>query len=126
VGTHGGVIPVNPKKSPILTAYRVEFKPALFKQSVAAAAAAAVRFGWLRTLTGNIFLGAALEVGFVPAAAFQTEAGRRNFFDQLGFAARRAMNQRLVAELLQGFVFMPAGLALIFVNWHGIAPVKKQ
>jgi hypothetical protein len=28
VRTHGGVVPVNPKKSPILTAYHAEFKPA--------------------------------------------------------------------------------------------------
>ena len=69
-------------------------------------------------LAGDILFAAALEVGFVPAAAFQAETRGGNFLFQFGLVAGRTNYQGFRTEFLQGFMFVTTGVALVFVNRH--------
>src|SRR5512143_3934485 len=62
---------------------------------------------------------AALEVGRVPAAALQLEAGRGDALDEPVGLARRAGGERRVADLLQRLELVAAGRAPVFVDRHG-------
>jgi len=74
---------------------------------------------------GHIALAAGFEVGFVPTATRKAEAGGRNLFLQLGLATFRAIGQRRIAELLQGFQAVTTITTLILINRH-TAPSKAK
>lgn len=75
--------------------------------------------GWSTVILGDIFLVAFLEIGFVPAAALEPEPDRRNQLLQFWLAATRAVAQFGIAEFLQYFQFVVAGLTTVLVNRHG-------
>src|SRR6185312_1717973 len=72
----------------------------------------------------QVLLLAGFEVRLVPAAAFQTEGWRRHEFLQPGFAAFRTLLQWCVADFLQDFQLVAAGLALILIYRHGLVSRK--
>jgi len=94
--------------------------------ATAAAAAGAATAGGVATFAGDVFLVAAFEVGFVPAATFQAKAGRGDFLFQLGFVTGRADHQRLRTQFLQGFMFVTASIALVFVDRHELLPKNRN
>src|SRR6185436_20166297 len=61
---------------------------------------------------------AALEVGGVPAAAFQLKAGCAKQLGIGALAAGRALRQRRLGDLLQVLLLVAAMAAAIFVNRH--------
>src|SRR4030095_6100658 len=67
---------------------------------------------------GEIASVAALEVGLVPAAALQPEAGRRDALAQRRLTARWAVLQRGLAQLLQRIQRVAAGFAFVLVDRH--------
>ena len=64
------------------------------------------------------------EIGLVPAAALKTETRCRNQAAQCGRTALGAMAQWLIAHALEFLQFVVTVNASIFVNGHGITPVK--
>ena len=68
---------------------------------------------------GQVLLGAGLEIGFVPAGAAEAEARHGQHLLQLWCLARRAVDQRRSADLLNGFQLMTTGSTLIVVHRHG-------
>ena len=60
-----------------------------------------------------------LEVRFVPAAPLQPETGCGHELLQRRLTAGRAVDERIVAHLLQRIEFVAAGLAAVLVNRHG-------
>ncbi|MNZ34097.1 hypothetical protein D3C78_514670 [compost metagenome] len=66
----------------------------------------------------QVLLRTGLEVGLVPAATTQAEAGGRKHLLQFGSIAGRAIDQRGVAELLDLLQMVIAGSALVFVYRH--------
>src|SRR3546814_9560621 len=57
---------------------------------------------------------------FVPAAATQAKAGRRNLLDQLRLAAFRTDGFRRIGNLVQDFAVGATGRAVVVVNGHHI------
>ena len=75
---------------------------------------------------GQVLLRAGLEVGLVPAATAQAKAWHGQHLFQLGCPASRAIDQRRVADLLNGFQLMTTGSALIIVHGHGMSRRSRQ
>src|SRR5471030_285714 len=69
---------------------------------------------------GQILLGTGLEVGFVPAGATEAETRHGQHLLELWCLARRAVDQRCCADLLNGFQLMTTGSTLIVVHRHGV------
>src|SRR4051812_31805380 len=77
-----------------------------------------VRLG-LRLVFGLLFRrlrALVLEIGGVPAAAFQLEAGGAEELVEGRLAAHRALGERRLAHPLQKLLLVAAGLAAIFVD----------
>src|SRR5687767_5233780 len=75
----------------------------------------------LRLFFGLLFSGLAglvLEVGRVPAAAFELKAGGAEKLLERGLAADRAVRERRLARPLQKLLLVAAGLAAIFIDRH--------
>jgi hypothetical protein len=68
---------------------------------------------------GQILLGTGLEVGFIPAGATEAETRHGQHLLELWRLARRAVDQRCCADLLNGFQLMTTGSTLIVVHRHG-------
>src|SRR5690348_16992445 len=62
-----------------------------------------------------------LEVGRVPAAALQLEAGRGDHLREARLAALRADGERRIAHLLQELLLVAAALAAVLVDRHGLS-----
>src|SRR6187401_3355880 len=60
----------------------------------------------------------ALEIGGVPAASLQLEAGRGEHLRERGLAARGAHGQRRIAHLLQELLLVTATRATVLVDRH--------
>ena len=58
---------------------------------------------------GQVFLRTGLEVGFVPTGAAEAETRHGQHLFQLWCLARRAVDQRCCADLLNGFQLMTTG-----------------
>ena len=69
-------------------------------------------------LTSKLLLLAGLEIRLIPAAALQAEAGSRHQLAQLRLIAVRAPGQGLGLDTLQSLQMMPAGAAMVFIDWH--------
>ena len=67
----------------------------------------------------QILLRACFEVSLVPAGTAEAEPGHGEHFFQFRRLAGRAVDQRLGADLLNGFQLMTAGSTLIVVHRHG-------
>src|SRR3984885_12153856 len=67
----------------------------------------------------QVLLLAGLEVSLVPAAALEAESRRRKELLQPGFAAFGPLPKWSVADLLQVFQLVAAGLTLILIYRHG-------
>src|SRR5690349_22243412 len=67
----------------------------------------------------DVALVAGLEVGLVPAAAAQAEAGSRHLLGQLGLATFRALLRRRIRDLVHDLGLVTAGFADVLVNRHG-------
>ena len=65
--------------------------PDLFTARTAACTAGMARRGRLLAALGHVLLAAALEVGFIPATALETKAGRRDQLLEGGLTARRTV-----------------------------------
>ena len=74
----------------------------------------------------QIALAVFFEVGLVPSTALETESRRRDQAAQLGFAAFRAVRQGRITHALDFFKFVLAGTASVFVDGHGVTPVKTS
>src|SRR5690606_36672891 len=61
---------------------------------------------------------ARLEIGFVPAAAFEAERGRGHESLQRRRATTRTLEQRIVADLLQRLELMSARLTTVLIERH--------
>src|SRR6516164_5074281 len=83
----------------------------------------AVRLGFLflRAMEIAPVLLVRLEVGLVPAAAFQAEHRYRDELLQSALAAGRAAGERRIADLLHDLGVVLAGLALVFVEGHELS-----
>src|SRR5262249_53055189 len=70
-----------------------------------------------------------LEVGGVPAASLELEAGGAQKLLKSRLAAHRALGERRFVHPLQELLLVPAGLTAIFVDRHGsdyIADFRKE
>src|SRR5215831_17627530 len=76
------------------------------------------RFGVAVALRGFGLAARALEIGGVPAAALELEAGGRQKLAQARLAAGRAIGERRIGQFLQRFELLPAGVAAVFVDRH--------
>src|SRR6187401_218099 len=65
----------------------------------------------------------ALEIGGVPAASLQLEAGRGEHLREVGLAAGGAGREGGVAHLLQEFLLVAAARAAILVDRHSSSPM---
>ena len=68
----------------------------------------------------QILLRTCFEVSLVPAGTAEAEPGHGEHFFQFRRLAGRAVDQRLSADLLNGFQLMTAGSTLIVVHGHGV------
>ena len=66
----------------------------------------------------KVLFRAGFKVGLIPAAAFQAKTRHGQQLFQLGRLAGRTVDQRRIAELLNGFHLVTAGSALVIVNRH--------
>src|SRR5687768_15050765 len=69
-------------------------------------------------LAGGRFRALVLEVGHIPAAAFQLEAGGADELLERRFAALRTLGAERIAHFLQIFSLETARFASVFVNRH--------
>ena len=91
-----------------------------------AAGTASCRCGFLlfRLLVGGSRF-AALEIGGIPAAAGQLEAGRGNLAGECFLAAFRAGGDIRLADLAHDFLLAAAARALVIVDRHINIPTEK-
>ena len=68
---------------------------------------------------GQVLLGTGLEIGFVPTRAAEAEARHGQQLFKLWRLTDRAVDQRCIADLLNGFQLMTTGSTLIIVHRHG-------
>src|SRR5882672_5354484 len=68
---------------------------------------------------GGLLGAAALEVGGIPARAFQLETRRAQLLAVFGLAACGADGERRIGHLLQVLVLVAADRATVFVDRHG-------
>ena len=68
---------------------------------------------------GQVLLGTGLEIGLVPAGAAEAEAWHGQHLLKLWRLACRAVDQRCIADLLNGFQLMTTGSTLVIVHRHG-------
>ena len=115
--------------APFGSAVKSGARPATAAATAMSAARSSTRRAAGRTATGvflgDIALAARFEVGFVPTAARKAETGSRNLFLQLRLTTFRAIGQRWIAELLQGFQAVTTITTLILINRH-TAPSKAN
>ena len=71
------------------------------------------------------FLAAVLEVGLIPAGAFQLEASGGNQFDEGILAALWASYQGWITHFLDGFQLVTTFFTTVFVNRHTTPPVNS-
>ena len=75
-------------------------------------------------LAGDVLALIALEVGFVPAAALQAKACRRDLLAQRLLGTGRTDLERRIGNLLNRFELVGAVVASILVDWHLSVPVE--